>query len=120
MGVHYEWSKGLSGEIFAKNYVNNEKEPADAHEMGRYIKSRKRLIALRERNKGILGVSCYIAGVSPLYNCFLPGKKNAIRFRSPVQAASFYNQYVGDKYGRIAVKCDVMAVVKEYLYELTA
>lgn len=101
-------------------YAEREKEPADYHTLSRYIKSRGKLLSVRKKQKGIIGVSFYLGGRSPLYSCSIPGRKDPLRFRNPVQAVAFYNQYVTDKFGKHAVLCDPLAVLKEFRVELTA
>lgn len=119
-GKPFQRSEWLAGEIFAMEYAEREKEPADYHTLSRYIKSRGKLLSVRKKQKGIIGVSFYLGGRSPLYSCSIPGRKDPLRFRNPVQAVAFYNQYVTDKFGKHAVLCDPLAVLKEFRVELTA
>ena len=110
-------SNELSGEKFAREYVEQDhRDPANEHDLKRYLASRPLLITRKQNQGGVIGVTAY-SGAGTIYGVNLPGKRDVsqIRFRNAVQAAIFYNLWVKDKFGEHAILCDVRAVVRKFL-----
>ena len=106
----------LSGEKFAREYVEQEhREPANEHDLKRYLKSRNMLITRKKTQNGIIGVS-YKSVDRTMYGVTLPGNDiKLLNFRNPIQAAIFYNLWVKERFGEHAILCDVRAVLRKHL-----
>ena len=107
----------LSGEKFAREYVEREhREPANEHDLKRYLKSRNMLITRKKNQNGIIGVS-YKSVDRTMYGVTLPGNDiKLLNFRNPIQAAIFYNLWVKERFGEHAILCDVRAVLRKHLH----